>query len=893
MEAINNYNSGLNRHQLGGFIPVYDQLAGTHYFLIDGNRLGFMFICNPSPGVFDNQQDVLAEMFKMDFPTDTVCQISLTALPDLTLQLSAWSAVRGGRMTGNDKLKADLLNGYQLDYYDRSMHKPLKPDHDNLMLRDFQVWISLSIPLQSALPTELEHSRIDSLYSELVSKLITIGLHPFKVDAENWLYCIDKVVNPGKNSRWAEGFIDVNTMKRLNEQVNVPGRKYTVTENHFSSVTQSDDESEHRYFKQLSVVKFPEYVNFGCMYELVVNWMHGRKTIFSPFMITQTVQFADPLKLSKENVRYKAITNKQASIPSVVTFCPRLRDMDNDYMAVTRELEDGAKLLRGYLTFTVMGSNANSVQTAANDLKSFYLESRVKVADDSFIVFPSFMSCLPMCNDPKTIFDLDRSEVVSNTGAAHMTPIFGPWKGNTDRPVLSLVSREGQLMGLDIFKTSASYNMVIGATSGAGKSFWTAYLINNYLGAGPRSNNLVHYRSTFKHFLENEYPDDDPDGAQVFVVEVGRSYQGIAEQYTNSQFIDFGKTPDFTLNPFAFLTDITVNDDVFNEAPEFTGESTSNDAEKDKVAQTIMVLNQLKIMASEKGLIDDYQQSVMLQLIAEEYQESRKSGRTGSITGFALRCKKHEDKRIKDIGEQLGAWCEGGIYGHRFTDTLPPINFDSRFIVLELEELKGTPHLQTVVLMSIIQAAQHAMFIKKEGRRRGFILDEEWEYIRPDNSSGAGNQSNQFFSSFLEAAWRRFRKTNCAGICITQSFEDYFTSSVGRALTANSPWKIIMKQEKESIEAMKANKYFSTSDAEYERMKNIRTVKKVFSEMLVRFENFQEICRLYVDRKMELCFTTDSADRSKLWEIQSRENCSYGEAIEILYAQEVAAGLAA
>lgn len=120
-------------------------------------------------------------------------------------------------------------------------------------------------------------------------------------------------------------------------------------------------------------------------------------------------------------------------------------------------------------------------------------------------------------------------------------------------------------------------------------------------------------------------------------------------------------------------------------------------------------------MASEKGLIDDYQQSVMLQLIAEEYQESRKSGRTGSITGFALRCKKHEDKRIKDIGEQLGAWCEGGIYGHRFTDTLPPINFDSRFIVLELEELKGTPHLQTVVLMSIIQAAQHAMFIKKMG----------------------------------------------------------------------------------------------------------------------------------------------------------------------------------
>nr|UGK56136.1 hypothetical protein [Escherichia coli] len=106
-------------------------------------------------------------------------------------------------------------------------------------------------------------------------------------------------------------------MRRLNEQINVPGRKYTVTENHFSSTTQSNDISEHRYFKQLSVVKFPEFVNFGCMYELVVNWLNGRKTIFSPFMITQTVHFADPLKLSRENVRYKAITNKQASIPTV------------------------------------------------------------------------------------------------------------------------------------------------------------------------------------------------------------------------------------------------------------------------------------------------------------------------------------------------------------------------------------------------------------------------------------------------------------------------------------------------------------------------------------------------------------------------------------------------
>ncbi|MGB3251499.1 TraC family protein [Buttiauxella gaviniae] len=889
MEEIKKYNEGLKRHQLGGYIPVFDQLAGTPYFIIDGNRLGFMFICTPSPGLFENQKDVLSEMYKMDFPVNTLCQVSLSALPDLTLQLSAWSSVRGGRMTGDDKLKTDLLTAYQLDYYDRCMHTPLKPNTDKLSIRDFQVWFSFSIPIQAALPSESEQRKLDTLYSDVNNKLKNMSLNPIPAHAEGWVYCLDKLLNPGKNSRWSDGYVEVDTLRGLNEQVNVPGRKYTVDESYFSSTTASGDKTEQRFFKQLSVVKFPEYVNFGSMYELVVNWIHGNKTIFNPFMITYNVLFSDPLKLSKENVRYKAITNKQASIPTVVTFCPRLKDMDNDYMAVTRELEDGARLLQSYLSFTIMGNSEEDVQDAANQMKSFYLESRVNVADDSFIVFPSFMSCLPMCNDPDTFHDLDRHEVVSNAGAAHMTPIFGPWKGNTDRPVLSLISREGQLIGLDIFKTSASYNMVIGATSGAGKSFWTAYLINNYLGAGPRHNDLMHYRDTYEYFLNNQYPADDPDGAQVFVVDVGRSYQGVAEQYGNSQFIDFGRTPDFTLNPFAFLTSVADGDDhrVFEEPPEFEEANGQVEVEKDKVAQTIMVLNQLKIMASEAGHIDDYQQSQMLRLISEEYNESRKDGRTGSITGFARRCLEHKDKRIQDIGDQLGSWCEGGIYGHRFTESLPPINFDSRFIVLELEELKGTPHLQTVVLMSIIQAAQHAMFIKRDGRRRLFILDEAWEYIRPDNASGAGNQANQFFSSFLEAAWRRFRKTNCAGICITQSFEDYFTSSVGRALTANSPWKIIMKQEKESIEAMKAKKYFSTSDAEYERMKNIRTVSGAYSEMLVRFENVQEICRLYVDRKMELCFTTNPNERKKLWAIQEQHSCSYGQAIEILYQKEM------
>nr|URH10880.1 IncF plasmid conjugative transfer pilus assembly protein TraC [Klebsiella pneumoniae] len=55
---------------------------------------------------------------------------------------------------------------------------------------------------------------------------------------------------------------------------------------------------------------------------------------------------------------------------------------------------------------------------------------------------------------------------MTNTGAAHLAPIFGPWKGNSTNPVIPFVTREGQLVMIDIFETSASYNVCVGATRG-------------------------------------------------------------------------------------------------------------------------------------------------------------------------------------------------------------------------------------------------------------------------------------------------------------------------------------------------------------------------------------------------------------------------------------------
>jgi conjugal transfer ATP-binding protein TraC len=115
----------------------------------------------------------------------------------------------------------------------------------------------------------------------------------------------------------------------------------------------------------------------------------------------------------------------------------------------------------------------------------------------------------------------------------------------------------------------------------------------------------------------------------------------------------------------------------------------------------------------------------LLRLIIEEAQKPEDNS---SISHWLCKkCKNHDKQEIKDIGVQLGPWCEGGIYGRRFTTSLPPIDFDSRFIVLELEELK--PATSSVGCVDVNNPGCSMLFIKKDWRRRLFILDEAWEYI--------------------------------------------------------------------------------------------------------------------------------------------------------------------
>jgi conjugal transfer ATP-binding protein TraC len=277
-------------------------------------------------------------------------------------------------------------------------------------------------------------------------------------------------------------------------------------------------------------------------------------------------------------------------------------------------------------------------------------------------------------------------------------------------------------------------------------------------------------------------------------------------------------------------------------------------------------------MAAPDGNMDNFQMSVMSQILLKMCVDSPNEA---SITLFAEMCNKHEDQRVRDIGAQLYDFTIHGKYARLFDRRLSPtIRFSSRFIVAELGQLKAQPNLQTVVLMSVIQQAQDAMFQKDDGRRRAFILDEAWEYI----TDGAAASNNAFFAEFIEAGWRRFRKTQAMGVCITQQVSDYYSSRTGKAIFANSPWLFTLAQEGPVISRLKTDKLMDAPNFVFNLMESVRTDKGMFSELMIQYEGLYQVMRLYMDDRSMTVHTTDP-DEKKIIKSYIDKGCSPRDAI--------------
>lgn len=377
--------------------------------------------------------------------------------------------------------------------------------------------------------------------------------------------------------------------------------------------------------------------------------------------------------------------------------------------------------------------------------------------------------------------------------------------------MLSLISRSGEAMRFSLFDSPTNYNASIAAQSGSGKSFLTNEIIVRSLA----------------------------EGARVWVIDIGRSYQNLTESLGGA-FIAFGPDARTSLNPFLLMTDWREDADLI--AAVFSA------------------------MVAPTSSLSDFQ-TATLKRILKDLNEVL--GRAVTIDLVADALSEEPDPRIRDLGAQLFPFTTQGEYGRHFSGT-KVIQFDAAFNVLELEELKGRRHLQKVVLLLLILTIQKAMFEGDRQQKKIVIIDESWDLLTEGDAA-----------AFIETGYRRFRKYGGAAITLTQSVNDLYRSSAGRAIVENSAHLLLLGQKSESLDLLKREERLSLGDAGFALLKSVHTLPGRYSEVFIHGETGSGIGRLVVDPYKRLLFSTRPDDVAAIRALRA-EGMDLEQAIERL-----------
>jgi conjugal transfer ATP-binding protein TraC len=105
---------------------------------------------------------------------------------------------------------------------------------------------------------------------------------------------------------------------------------------------------------------------------------------------------------------------------------------------------------------------------------------------------------------------------------------------------------------------------------------------------------------------------------------------------------------------------------------------------------------------------------------------------------------------------------------------------------------------------------------------------------------------------------------------VTQSLRDLAGNPTGEVILSQSVWKLVMEQEPEEVDKIVAQGVMTkfAHDAFFNKLiKDIKTKKRSYSEILICGEGGYEAVRLYVDRFTSALFSTDGAERDVVFKM--------------------------
>jgi conjugal transfer ATP-binding protein TraC len=252
-------------------------------------------------------------------------------------------------------------------------------------------------------------------------------------------------------------------------------------------------------------------------------------------------------------------------------------------------------------------------------------------------------------------------------------------------------------------------------------------------------------------------------------------------------------------------------------------------------------------------------QNSMLQKALRAVWSMKKS--KAEITDVAEWLLERSEDYCRDLGNMLFPFTVEGMYGKFFTGPAN-ISLNHKIVVIETDHLRNVPALMSVVVQMIIVHINQVMV--RGDRKHPFLImiDEAWKLLQGKTS---GN--------FIEEAGRIARKYKGSITLATQQLTDYFRPESPAAEKAfeNSSWKAILKQNPETLLALRSNPKlaaFVKDDWQLNLLQSVHSNPPHYSEVALFGPDIHGVVgRLMLDPFTRLLTSTNAED------FQALEDC--------------------
>lgn len=769
------------------FCPVQAYDEQSKLFLCDDSTLGFAFECVPLAGGDQHTKERIEQLVAGDYPPGTIMQFFLYRSPDIEPQLNALARIRqdhmDGPLAGVVKQRIDFLRAHtKNNIHGRSFSGG---DYDCGRIQESRLIVSIKISFEGKEPKESDVVLTKTWETKTESALSSVGLWPYALSASRYIRLMQSIINWSPNATWRS----MPVMGEWEEDKTISAQIFDPTTDLVIADKSTLQLGEHCFVKVMSAKRIPDAFFFTEAMKYVGNTMGGNDKLTINYAVCCNVFF--PVTQSeKSKLETKRTWTVNQAVGPMLKFVPVLADKKHSFDILSESFQKGAKPIRMTFSVLLFSDSRKAVERAAVSAQSYWDTMHFHLMEDYFITAPMFQNCLPLCAEKEAVFHLDRYKTMTTRELPVLLPVFGEWKG-TGTFHVALISRNGQLMSLSLHDSDTNKNAVIAAESGSGKSFLLNEIIVSYLS----------------------------EGAQVWVIDAGKSYKKLNEQL-DGDFLQFDEASKICLNPFELIDDWKEDED------------------------TISVL--IAAMASEKEKLSDFQMAGLKQILKRLWETK---GQAMTVDDIAAECLGHTEQRMHDIGQQLFSFTSKGGYGQYFHGH-NTMRFENPFTVLELDELQGRTHLRQVVLMQLIFQIQREMYLGERNRKKIMIIDEAWDLIK----SGP-------VSVFIEHGFRKFRKYGGSAIIATQSLNDLYENPVGRAIAENANMMLLLGQKPETIASIRDSGRLVLSEAGFNLLSTVASVGGVYSEIFVKSGHTGVgVGRLIVSNFEKMLFSTAPED---------------------------------